>query len=125
MISKNARRRKGGQNRRTIYKKKSGGALGWVILLLILGGVVYAGFTLPIKGKTAYGHVEKLLGAEVVRSGTGQKTLTELQRTEPDSRSKGGVVAKVDDRPKKSPDKLTEEDKKELNNLLEKKLREK
>ncbi|MFA6034264.1 MAG: hypothetical protein WC889_15300 [Myxococcota bacterium] len=125
MISKNARRRRGGQNRRTIYKKKSGGALGWVILLIILGGIVYAGFTVPVMGKTAYGHVEKLFGAEVVRSGTGQKTLTELQRTEPDTRPKGGGTVKIDDKPKKSPDKLTEEDKKELNNLLEEKMRKK
>jgi hypothetical protein len=106
-----ARKRKSGYNRRvTGQKKEQGGWFFKLLLLCLLAGAVYAGFTVPIHGKTAYAHLADAVRNEVTRTGAGHKGgLREL-----DSKPAGDLKAN---------DRLTGKDRKELQDLIDSKVK--
>jgi hypothetical protein len=99
---------KSGYNHRlSSSKKKSGGWFWKLLMVAVLAAAVYACFKVPIAGKTVYGHVASVVRSEVTRTGASLKGLTELQ-----------------EQPVKG-DKLTGKDRKELQDLIEGKVKDK
>lgn len=101
-------RHKSGYNHRLSGSKKQSGGWFWrFLVIVVLAAGVYACFKVPIAGKTVYGHAVSIIRNEVTRTGSALKGLTELQ-----------------EQPGKG-DKLTGKDRKELQDLIEDKTREK
>lgn len=127
MSRKTTRRRRAGTNRRTA-NQKSGGWGGRLVFVLIAGALVYAFFAVPVRGHTPWQHAQRLVSSEVVvvKEAAKGKGLSEFQKPESVKAAANGKGKPGDgaaNGPEKNHDKLTGKDQKELDDLINQKIK--
>ena len=112
-----------------------------MLFVLIAGALAWAFFSVPVRGKTPWQHVQRLASSEVVKEARS-KGLTEFQKPEPVKTAANGA-AKGKDKPPapdnaaqkgvdksfdpstslRAQDKLTGKDQKDLDDLINQKVK--
>ena len=109
--------------------QKSGGWGGRIVFVLIAGALVYAFFTVPVRGHTPWQHTQRLVSSEVVKETAKGKGLSEFQKPEQPVKAAASVNGKArpaggaDTTAQKGVDKFTGKDQKALDDLINQKLK--
>jgi len=108
--------------------QKSGGWGGRILFVLIAGALVYAFFTVPIRGQTPWQHAQRLASSEVVKESAKHKGLSDSRspsrsRPPPTAPPRQGKTAPPEQHRPEGVDKLTGKDQKELDDLINQKIK--